>query len=153
MDNPYLEVTGMDGRRVDIERWVFLRQEIRAATQSLFVHAHLMVTHGEDFYPMEQKFSAGQPLEDQDPWSDDFYDDAILDFDRNVGELVKELTRLGLMDNTLLIIGSDHGQQWDQLQRLPLIMRFPQGQYAGSIQANAQNMDIAPTILDYIGLD
>jgi hypothetical protein len=138
---------------VDIERWVFLRQEIQTTAQPLFVHVHLMVTHGETFYPMEQKFSAGQSVEGQKPWSDDFYDDAILDFDTNVGKLVQDLTKQGLLDNTILIIGSDHGQQWDQLKRLPLIIRFPRGEYAGRIQSNVQDMDIAPTILDYIGLD
>lgn len=153
MDNPYLEVTGMYARRVDIERWVYLRQEIQDAAQPLFIHVHLMVTHGEDFFPMEQKFSAGQSIEDQEPWSVDFYDDSILDFDRNVGDLADGLSRLGLMERTILIIGSDHGMEWDQLKRVPLIIRFPQGQYAGRIQANVQNLDIAPTLLDYLGLD
>ncbi len=153
MENPYLQVTGFYARRVDIERWVYLRQEIQTATQPLFVHVHAMVTHGQDFFPMEQKFSAGQSIEDQKPWSDDFYDDSILDFDQNVGELVDELTKLGLLENTILIIGSDHGQQWNQLHRLPLIIRFPHGQYTGRIRANVQNLDIAPTILDYIGLN
>lgn len=151
MDNPYLEVTGMQARRVDIERWAYLRQEIQTATQPLFVHAHLMVTHGEDFFPMEQHFSAGQSIEDQEPWNDDFYDDSILDFDKNVGELVEDLAAQGLLDQTILVIGSDHGQQWNQLPRMPLLIRFPHGQYAGRIQENVQNLDIAPTLLDYIG--
>lgn len=153
MDNPYLEVAGMQARRVDIERWVYLKQEIENATQPLFIHVHLMVTHGEDFFPMEQKFSAGQSIEDQEPWEDDFYDDAILDFDQNLEQFVKELSASGVLENTVLIIGSDHGQEWDQLQRVPLLIRFPHEQYAGRIQSNVQNLDIAPTILDYIGLD
>ena len=153
MDNPYLEVAGMYARRVDIERWVYLNLEIENAAQPLFIHVHLMVTHGEDFYPMDQKFSTGQSIEDQEPWEDDFYDDAILDFDTNVGKLVDELSDSGVLENTILIIGSDHGQQWDQLERVPLLIRFPHEQYTGRIQANVQNLDIAPTILDYIGLD
>jgi arylsulfatase A-like enzyme len=112
-----------------------------------------MVTHGEDFFPMEQKFSAGQSIEDQEPWEDDFYDDAILDFDRNMGELVDDLAAQGLLDKSILIIGSDHGQAWDQLRRLPLMIRFPNEQYAGRIRVNVQNLDIAPTLLDYLGLD
>jgi hypothetical protein len=153
MDNPYLEVAGMRARRVDIERWVFLKEEIRSARQPLFAHVHLMVTHGEDFFPMQQKFSAGQSMEDQDPWEDDFYDDSILDFDTNLARLVDDLEQQGLLDETILVVGSDHGQQWDQLLRVPLVIRFPHEQYAGRIQANVQNLDIAPTILDYIGLD
>ncbi|HET9913494.1 MAG TPA: sulfatase-like hydrolase/transferase [Anaerolineales bacterium] len=153
MENPYLQVTAFYARRVDIERWVYLRQELQTAKQPLFVHVHAMVTHGQDFFPMEQNFSLGQSIADQQPWSDDFYDDSILDFDKNVGELVNELMKLGLLENTILIIGSDHGKQWDQLHRLPLIIRFPHGQYAGRVQANVQNLDIAPTLLDYLGLD
>ena len=57
-----------------------------------------------------------------------------------------------LMDETILIIGSDHGQKWDSLKRVPLIIRFPAGQYAGRIQVNVQNLDIAPTLMDYLGL-
>jgi hypothetical protein len=153
MDNPYLEVTGMHARRVDIERWVYLRQELQHAAQPLFIHVHLMVTHGEDFFPMDQKFSVGQSMEDQKPWNDDFYDDSILDFDKNLGALVDDLADSGLLDNTILIIGSDHGEEWNQLRRLPLIIHFPRSQYARHIRANAQNLDIAPTILDYVGLD
>ncbi|MGE5775255.1 MAG: sulfatase-like hydrolase/transferase [Chloroflexota bacterium] len=153
MKNPYLEVTGFYARRVDTERWVYLKQEIQNATQPLFVHVHLMVTHGTDFFPMKQKFSAGQSMEDQKPWDTDFYDDSILDFDTNVGDVIDELTKLGLLENTILIIGSDHGQGWNQMHRLPLIIRFPHAQYAGRIRANVQNLDIAPTILDYIGVD
>lgn len=153
MINPYLLVNRMATLSVDIERWEHLKQEIQSARQPLFVHIHLMVTHGDKFNPPEQKFSAGQSVEAQGSWNDDFYDDSILDFDKNVGEVVDYLTDQGLLDNTVLIIGSDHGKQWDLLERLPLIIRFPQGRHAGEIQINVQNLDIAPTILDYIGLE
>jgi hypothetical protein len=153
MINPYLLVTRMAALSVDIVRWEHLKKEIQSAEQPIFVHIHSMVTHGDLFNPPQQQFSAGQPIERQESWSNDFYDDSILDFDKNFGELVDDLTDQGLLDNTVLIIGSDHGKQWDLYKRLPLMIRFPEGQYAGSIQANVQNLDIAPTILDYIGLE
>ncbi len=153
MTNPYLLVTKMSAMRVDDERWEKLRQEVRTSTQPLFVHVHLMVTHANIFNPQKQVFSAGQPVEGQDLWSVDFYDDSILDFDTNFGELVGDLSDLGLLDRSILIVGSDHGQQWDQLKRLPFIIRFPNGEHAGTIQANVQYLDLAPTILDYMGLD
>jgi hypothetical protein len=111
-----------------------------------------MVTHGDTFEPSQQEFSAGQSIEGQQPWSVDFYDDSILEFDRYIGKLVNDLNNQGLLDKTILVIGSDHGQKWDQLQRLPLLFRFPNGQHAGSMPANAQNLDIAPTLLDYLDL-
>ncbi len=153
MINPYILVIGRTESIEDVERMETLRQEIRTTKQPLFIHVHLMVTHGYIFNPQEQIFSAGQSIEDQEPWSNDFYDDSILDFDTNVGELVDYLTELGLLDNTILIIGSDHGPKGNPLKRVPLVIRFPYRQYAGQIQTNVQNLDIAPTLLDYIGLD
>jgi hypothetical protein len=67
--------------------------------------------------------------------------------------LIDYLTASDMLDNTVMIVGSDHGQIWDPLKRVPLLIRFPHGQYAGKIQTNVQNLDIAPTILDYIGLE
>jgi hypothetical protein len=153
MQNPYLLVTTMAALTVDVERWEHLRQEIQTTTQPLFVHIHLMVTHGRRFNPVEQLFSAGQSIARQPLWSVDFYDDSIRDFDRNVGDLVDYLTGVGMLDKTVVIIGSDHGHRMDKtLKRLPLIFRFPNGQYAGRIRANVQNLDIAPTVLEYMGM-
>ena len=154
MENPYFVVTTMPALRVDLERWENLKHEIQTAEQPLFVHIHLMGTHGKTFNPVEQQFSAGQTIATQSPWNDDFYDDSILEFDKDVGELVDYLGGLDLLDSTVLIIGSDHGQRIDkQLKRVPLMFRFPYGQYSGRINVNVQNLDIAPTLLDYLGLD
>jgi hypothetical protein len=153
MENPYLIVTKMPALRVDMERWETLKHEIQTTKQPLFVHIHLMGTHGQTFNPVEQKFSAGQSIVTQQYWNDDFYDDSILEFDKNVGELVDHLMQLDLLDSTILVIGSDHGQRMDkQLKRVPLMFRFPYGQYSGKINVNAQNLDIAPTLLDFLGI-
>ncbi|MGB7537393.1 MAG: sulfatase/phosphatase domain-containing protein, partial [Anaerolineales bacterium] len=37
--------------------------------------------------------------------------------------------------------------------RIPLLIHFPGGQYAGRIRNNTQNLDIAPTILEYLGME
>ncbi|HSQ17937.1 MAG TPA: sulfatase/phosphatase domain-containing protein, partial [Anaerolineales bacterium] len=58
----------------------------------------------------------------------------------------------GLLENTLLVVGSDHATQSDQRQRIPLLIRFPGGEITGRIEANVQGIDIAPTILDYLEL-
>jgi arylsulfatase A-like enzyme len=151
MDNPYLLVTRMSEQLADEDRMASLLQSIQLRDQPVFAHVHLMVTHGEKFNPTIQNFSAGQSIEDQQPWNEDFYDDSILSFDRNIGALIDDLAENKVLDNTIIIIGSDHGQKWNQLIRLPLIIRFPNGQFAGRIPQNVQYLDIAPTILDYIG--
>lgn len=153
MANPYLMVTRMSDPLLDIERVEFAKNELHTSKQPLFIHIHLMVTHGPKFQVPEQIYSAGQATESQALWNADFYDDSILAFDQNIGDLIDSLSELGLLENTVVIIASDHGQRWDPVKRVPLIIRFPHGEYAGRINANIQNLDIAPTILDYIGVD
>jgi arylsulfatase A-like enzyme len=153
MVNPYLLVAEMAEPLLDLERLEIIKYEMRTSGQPVFIHVHLMGTHPPRYIVTEQKFSAGQSIDAQPPLTDDFYDDSILAFDKNTGELIDYLTELDLLDDTVLIIGSDHGQQWDLVKRLPLMIRFPHGEYAGKIQANVQNLDIAPTVLDYIGFE
>ena len=76
----------------------------------------------------------------------------LLDFDKNVGEIITELEKAGNLDNTILIIYTDHAQRWKTTERIPLSIRFPHSEFAGKITSNVQNLDIAPTMLDYMGL-
>src|SRR5574338_124027 len=106
-----------------------------------------MGTHGERFWPEHVVSSAGKT--DPAPWDVDYYDDSILDFDYLVRDLYGFLQNKNLLDKTILIVGSDHGQQWSTTDRIPLMFHFPASQYAGVHTENIQNMDVAPTILDY----
>ena len=83
----------------------------------------------------------------------DFYDDAILEFDVVVGDLVETLRERGVLENTLIVIYSDHGMGSDARQRTPLMFIFPGGEPTGRITANVQILDIAPTIVDFLGLE
>ena len=118
--------------------------------QPLFVHIHTMGTHGPNFFPRERVFSKDE--EQTDLWMDDFYDDGILTFDSYAGEVLDRLAATGKLDDTILVIYSDHNQQYFTNQRIPLLIHFPKGEHAGVIQNNVQNIDIAPTLLDYMGL-
>ena len=120
--------------------------------QPAFIHLHLMGTHGPRFLVKEQFFSLGKDVAKQEMWDVDFYDDSLREFDANLARIVASLEQHGVLENTLLIIGSDHAARVDQRQRVPLILRFPQQAITGKIQSNVQSMDIAPTILDYLGL-
>lgn len=83
----------------------------------------------------------------------DFYDDSILAYDGHVERLLTALDESGELDNTLLILYSDHPMQFNPRWRLPLMFHFPRGKISGSIKGNVQNLDIAATILDYLGID
>lgn len=58
----------------------------------------------------------------------------------------------GQLDRTIIVIGSDHGREWQTRERVPLMIRFPHGRHARSERRNAQTADIAPTTLDALGL-
>jgi arylsulfatase A-like enzyme len=135
----------------DGERYDGLVKTLRTAPEPFFVHTHFMATHGGHFSPSSPHFSAGQN-QDQD-WMIDFYDDAILEFDGALGDLVETLRERGVLGNTLIIIYSDHGMRSNARLRTPLMFLFPGGDRTGRITANVQNLDIAPTIVDFLGLE
>jgi hypothetical protein len=150
MINPYTIVTQPISQQSDRERLEQLETLIRESDRPLFVHVHMMSTHGPKFYSEQQVFSRGETQDGE--WMVDFYDDGILNFDRYVGELLDTLRTTGKLKNTVIIIYSDHGMKYLVWARTPLIIHFPDHKYIGRIQNNVQNLDIAPTILDYLGL-
>lgn len=156
MDNPYLAVTqqgpagpAWDGDDPDrLERLIgFIENNKRG----FFAHVHFLDTHGPKFVPRNRKFSDGQ--EQEQGWMTDFYDDAIADFDDNVGKVISYLKKEGLYDKTIIVITSDHGSKWSTSDRLPLMIRFPNAEFRGVIENNTQRLDIAPTLLKYLGMD
>lgn len=150
MENPYLIVTQASDPGSDEKRLAQLDKLIKEETLPFFMHLHLMGTHGELFIPRSQQFSKGKVQDEY--WMTDFYDDTLLDFDENVKRVVNSLEEAGKLDNTILIIYTDHSLNWKPLERIPLMIRFPKGEFAGTIKENTQNLDISPTILDYLGI-
>jgi arylsulfatase A-like enzyme len=69
-------------------------------------------------------------------------------------------------DDTLVIVTADHGEAlfehgqvghepclYDELVHVPLLVRPPGGANADAIETQARHIDIAPTILDYAGIE
>lgn len=152
MENTYLQITqtqiGFDDMG-KIEQTVNL---LKQQEEPVFVHLHWMGTHGSKFYPVSTTFSDGIDRNAQEPWNQDLYDDAIVDFDAGVACLYNELKDFSEADNTLFIITSDHGQGYTIDQRLPLIVLLPENMPKASRNGNTQNLDISPTILDLLDL-
>ncbi len=86
--------------------------------------------------------------------------------DEQVGRLLDHLRRRGLLENTLVLFASDHGdygtgygifgKSWnmiDPLIRIPLIARAP-GQAGGqpAYKGLVENIDLLPTMMEYAGL-
>lgn len=97
----------------------------------------------------------------------DLYKGDITNTDRQVGKIVKCLTELGIIDDTLLIILSDHGEPfgehgtirkflvpvYDELAKIVWIMHCPSRLPMGKrINALVDNTDFAPTLFDLLGL-
>jgi arylsulfatase A-like enzyme len=95
------------------------------------------------------------------------YDATIRSVDEALGYFLDELRRQGRYDNSLIILTSDHGEEFgehgkvgwhghtlfDELLRVPLIVKFPGNRNAGrEIRRQVRGIDIAPTILQAAGL-
>jgi hypothetical protein len=156
MPDPYREVLqSVDpntlDKSTDPARLENLMDTLLEAEGPVFAHVHLMDTHGPRFFPRKRVFSAGM-TQDRD-WMQPFYDDAMLDFDAYIGGLAADLENAGLWEDTVLVVTSDHADQWRSDDRIPLLFHFPGGEYAGRIRNNTQSLDIAPTLLDYLGME
>lgn len=149
MENPFNLVSNHDSFIQDARNLAGAMRDMDSA-KPFFINTHFMMTHGA-FFPIKKPyFSKGK--EQNAPWMPDFYDDAIRDFDTTVKIIYERLQQLGKLDNTIIIITSDHGSQWSKLKRVPLLIRFPEGAHSGAYEKNAQRLDIAPTVLAYLGL-
>lgn len=139
------------GRMVD-DTWRIdrlLRLIASRRDRPFFAHVHLLGTHGPMFHSPHPTFSAGR--KQTESFEPDFYDDALLDFDGDCRRIVQALEAAEQLDQTVLILSSDHGKGWSN-ERIPLVFWFPRGAHARRISVHAQNMDIAPTVLDYLGV-
>ncbi|MEJ2086195.1 MAG: sulfatase [Acidobacteriota bacterium] len=95
------------------------------------------------------------------------YDAEVAFVDQLVGKVLDRVEQLGLADTTLIVFSADHGEElfdrqryffhqcsiYDSVLRLPLILRFPQAIEPGlRSDAIVQSVDIAPTIVELLGL-
>jgi len=81
-------------------------------------------------------------------------------FDHAVGAIVKKLKEKGILENTLIVITSDHGNYnfgkstlYEGGVKVPLMMYWPAGIKPGSTYDElVQNIDYTPTFLDLAGV-
>lgn len=135
----------------DSDRTSRVIEFILESDQPFFSHIHLMGTHCCEFRPEIRKFSAGHQQRTQANQGDYYYD-AVLDSDRELERLVETLKTTGKWDNTILVYSSDHNREWGVRNRVPLIIRFPGASHNGVVKENSSLLDIAPTILAYLGI-
>lgn len=149
LDNPYSQVSHIVGDSLsDEERLAGTIHEL-AEPGPRFVNTHFMGSHGPVFNVERSEFA---DREQERPWQGDHYDDAIREFDRKVEATYTALNEAGDLDDTIIVVTSDHGQQYDATKRVPLLIRLPERQGAGRYDVNVQRLDVAPTILEALGV-
>jgi len=94
------------------------------------------------------------------------YDGCIHEVDAAIGALLEKLWQRGLLDDTLVVLTSDHGEEFHdhgawghghslhrELLRVPLVMRWPGRLPAGRrVSERVRSVDLYPTLADLLGL-
>ena len=128
------------------------------------------------FFAFLNYFDAHQPFESLPPRARTFdspdrkavnkYDAQIAYIDSEIGRMLDDLQRQGVLENTIVVITSDHGEQFGehgleehanslylQLLHVPLVIRYPAKVPKGLRVAEAVTLrDLAATIMDLAGL-
>lgn len=88
--------------------------------------------------------------------------------DRNLGKILDKMDEYNLWEDTMLIVNTDHGffvgeKGWwaksddinllDEVSHTPLFIYDPRSKTGGRNSALVQSIDLAPTVLDYFGLE
>ena len=173
---------GIEGNRVDIEDvgdWVEDRRD-----EPWFVFLHTYAVH-DYFAPRElfERFDRGAssrwrvpfprlpvageepaPTEEDVRYLVDLYDATIRHVDGELERLFQRLDSLGELADTVVVVTSDHGEEfldhgdlghsvslYEEQVRVPLIVGGP-GVDPGVVPESIHQVDLAPTLRDLVGL-
>jgi len=128
------------------------------------------------FFAYVNFFDAHEPYQPPEEWRTKFakdkpkqldrYDGGIAYMDQQVGRILSELSKQGILDKTMVVIAGDHGEQFGehnltthgnslyiQLMHVPLIMRYPPKIAAGArVNRSITLRDLPRTLLDAAGI-
>jgi glucan phosphoethanolaminetransferase (alkaline phosphatase superfamily) len=149
MSNAIKEVEDPTARDTDELRVEQINALFDQADRPLFIFAHFMDTHGPKFSYDQQVFSRDDAKRD---WDVNHYQDAILTFDGNLESLYNHLEETGKLENTIIVVYTDHGFMYTVHNRIPIIIRFPEQAHTGTRSNNLQVIDVPATLLDYLGI-
>jgi arylsulfatase A-like enzyme len=154
--------------------------------QPIFLYLHYMEPHHPYDPPDEiiERVLDGRPRPDSDEvnlrmrmpnlghFSDDIvqavkdlYDAEVMSLDAQLRRMFAELGRRGLLDNAVVVILSDHGEEFrehglmghhqtlfEEVIRVPLIITLPGERSRVEVAAIVSLTDVAPTLLDLAGI-
>lgn len=188
-DNFYLnDIIDHGGQRTENVRWFLWRHLLHQAQfeRPLFCYIHTVAPHAP-YVPKDMRFAEQSPgMLDPDLYgpytfmaegfgSDPeerahlrgLYDGEVAYADQQFGAFLDLLRYAGLYDQSLIILTSDHGEEfyehdgfdhgrtlYEELLHVPLMVKFPDSwQGNRRIRARVSIVDIAPTILDLLEED
>ena len=151
-ENPWIQLEGSDADVIDSAK-EFLHTYGR---ERWFLYVHLMDVH-QYVYDEETALFGTQ--------MSDIYDNSIRRIDKLVEGLIGNLDKRGLLEKTLVVLSSDHGEAFGEHGReghardvhaevteVPLILAFPFRLESGIVvKTRSQNVDIWPTVLELMG--
>ena len=157
---------------------VFEWLDQRALDRPFFLYVHTMDPHAP-YQPPEPFRKRFAPDADQMPrWQPSWkwpiealpflsslYDAEIAFNDASFGALTEELRQRGLFDNTLIVLISDHGEEFKEHGRwrhgatlysesleVPMIAKLPGQSKGRRVTSPVQQIDVMPTILDALNI-
>ncbi len=126
----------------------------------------------QDFFKNADKVLADQPKKLKQlgvlrkQVTEALYDGGIHETDKKLEEIVVYLEEIGLLDSTIIMLTSDHGEEfgehdpnniydshgktlYDEVIRVPLILYIPKSEYSGCrIKSQVRLIDLFPTLCD-----
>lgn len=182
---PQTDALGLEAR--------YLINRLADSDQPFFLNVFFSTTHGpfgseypyytrysQPDYKGESKFVMAKVT---DPWEiirrqaeprEEFdldqiinlYDGCVVRFDDEVRRIMTHLEQSGLIENTIVVVYSDHGMEFfehgtwgqgnsaisDVSNRIPLFMLVPGWNQAHKITQPVRSIDLMPTLLDLVGI-
>ena len=159
----------------------WLIQQMKSTSQPYFGYVHVMPPH-DPFRPRREfvgQFKDGwEPVTKPKHWSAGAasdeetnnlrrqYDEFILYTDAEFGRFISRLEQNGALDNTILVVTSDHGEMFErglhyhQMPTLyephvhiPLLIHMPGQQQRQDIYTNTSAVDLLPTLCKLSGME
>ena len=145
-----------------------------------FAYVHLMEPHdpyferpyngvgygrAENEVPDPEKWKAGATTEELVEYLQQVYSGEITAMDKDLGVFFDWMKEQGVYDNTVIVISSDHGEEFfehggwwhgttlfEEQIHVPLILKLPNQELAGSrVPWQVRAIDVAPTLAELAG--
>lgn len=155
----------------DQDNW-FLQLETFDPHEPFFTQKEFLELYEQDYDGPLFDWPPYRPVsEEEKPYVDHVrktYRALLTMCDRYLGKVLDKMDEYNLWEDTLLIVNTDHGfflgenDQWakgsdllmlEEVAHTPLFLYDPVSKKTGHSEALVQTIDLAPTILDFFGMD